>query len=162
MFIYGLYSTEDEDIIKYVGKTKCSLSKRLSEHLNGALKRKCKTHKDNWIRKTYKNGYEIKIKLIEECSDNIWEEREKYWIKEIPNVTNIAEGGEGGHGLLYNVTYVEMKKYISNLPFKIRSKEAESVIPEGSVAAIGFDMEPTYDEEEETDQNIIGFNTAGK
>ncbi len=46
--------------------------------------------------------------------------------------------------------------------FKIRSKEAESVIPEGSVAAIGFDMEPTYDEEEETDQNIIGFNTAGK
>lgn len=35
--------------------------------------------------------------------------------------------------------------------FKIRSKDAESVIQEGTMAAIGFDMEPSNDEE---------FNTA--
>lgn len=40
--------------------------------------------------------------------------------------------------------------------FKIRSKDAESIIQEGSVSAIGFDMDPPY-EEEEADQNIIGF-----
>jgi predicted GIY-YIG superfamily endonuclease len=38
MFIYGLYSTENSDKIRYIGKTKCSLSKRLNEHLNGALR----------------------------------------------------------------------------------------------------------------------------
>lgn len=36
MFIYALYSTENE-IIRYVGKTKFVLSKRLREHINGAL-----------------------------------------------------------------------------------------------------------------------------
>ena len=35
MFIYGLYSTEDS-VIKYVGKTKYMLSKRLREHINGS------------------------------------------------------------------------------------------------------------------------------
>ena len=54
MFIYGLYSTED-DVIKYVGKTKYMLSKRLREHINGVLKRNYKTHKDNWIRYEIRN-----------------------------------------------------------------------------------------------------------
>lgn len=80
MFIYGLYSTDD-GVIKYIGKTKYMLSKRLREHINGALKRNCKTHKDNWIRNVYSNGYKIDIELIEKCDDSIWEEREKYWIK---------------------------------------------------------------------------------
>lgn len=122
MFIYGLYSSENENIIKYVGKTKCSLNKRLNEHLNGALKRNCKTYKDNWIRKVYKDGYIVNIKLLEECNNNIWEEREKYWITKINDCTNIAPGGEGGHGNLYEVSYDEMKKYILSLPFEINSK----------------------------------------
>ena len=39
--------------------------------------------------------------------------------------------------------------------FKIRQKDAENIIPEGSVQAIGFDMAPVTDDEEE-------FNTADK
>ena len=121
MYIYGLYSTENENIIKYVGKTKCSLDKRLNEHLGGALKRNCKTHKDNWIRKVYNEGNEVKIRLIEECDDKCWEDREKYWIKTINGLTNLTEGGEGGHGLLYNVSYDDMKNYVSHLPVKVKS-----------------------------------------
>lgn len=44
--------------------------------------------------------------------------------------------------------------------FKIKSTEApQEIIQEGSVAAIGFDMEPNYEEELEIDQSIIGFKT---
>ena len=120
MYIYGLYSTENVNIIKYVGKTKCSLSKRLREHINGAIKRNCNTYKDNWIRKVYENGYSVDIKLIEECDDDKWEEREKFWI-ENTDITNLTKGGECGHGELYNVSYEEMKRYILTLPVKIKS-----------------------------------------
>lgn len=121
MFIYGLYSTKD-NVIKYVGKTKCTLHKRLIEHINGALRRNCNTYKDNWIRKTYNDGYKVEIKLIEECDNSIWESREKFWIANIKNLTNLTEGGESGHGNLYNVTYKEMKEYLTTLPFTITSK----------------------------------------
>ena len=121
MFIYGLYSTED-DIIRYVGKTKYMLHKRLMEHINGALIRNCKTYKDNWIRSVYNKGYVVDIKLIEECDDSIWEEREKYWIKEYANLTNLTEGGEGGHGNLYDVSYEEMKEYIKEFFPQVDSK----------------------------------------
>lgn len=123
MFIYGLYSSDD-GVIRYVGKTKYVLSKRLREHINGALLRGCKTYKDNWIRDVYKNGNEVEIKLIEECDDSIWEEREKYWIKNIPSLTNLTEGGDGGHGNLYNVSYDEMKAYIQSYPVKIDSRKS--------------------------------------
>lgn len=121
MLIYGLYSTDD-GVIKYIGKTKYMLSKRLREHINGALKRNCKTHKDNWIRNVYSNGYKIVIELIEKCDDSIWEEREKYWIKKYSNLTNLTDGGECGHGLLYNISYDETKKYIKTFFPHITSK----------------------------------------
>ena len=120
MFIYGLYSSDDE-VIRYIGKTKYMLSKRLREHINGALLRNCGTYKDNWIREVYRNGNEVKIKLIEKCDDSIWEEREKYWIKNIPSLTNLTEGGEGGHGKFYTVSYNDMKAYIQSYPIKINS-----------------------------------------
>lgn len=115
MFIYGLYSTKD-NAIRYVGKTKYVLSKRLREHINGALLRNCKTYKDNWIRQTYSDGYKVEIKLIEECDDSVWEDREKFWINNISNLTNLTEGGDGGHGKIYNITYEEMKQYIATYP----------------------------------------------
>lgn len=60
MFIYALYSTENE-IIRYVGKTKFVLSKRFREHINGALFRNGKTHKDNWIRNVYKKWIKLEF-----------------------------------------------------------------------------------------------------
>lgn len=42
--------------------------------------------------------------------------------------------------------------------FKIRSKDTESIIDEGSVSAIGFEVDPPIEEvEEEINQTIIGF-----
>lgn len=43
--------------------------------------------------------------------------------------------------------------------FKIRAKDAECIINEGSVSAIGFKVDPPVEEEveEEINQTIIGF-----
>ncbi len=110
--IYGLYSTKNPDLIRYVGKTKYHLKKRLTEHVNGAVKRNGTTHKDKWIRKEISNGNKIGIKLLEEVDDNEWEDAEKRHIKEVENLTNITEGGESGHGIKYTLSYEDAKKWL--------------------------------------------------
>ena len=111
MFIYGLYSTKD-NVIRYVGKTKNTLDKRLRQHIYDAIKKRVDTYKDRWIRKCYKDGYEVKITQIEKVnSDNI-NEREKFWIKQLPNLTNTAPGGEGGGLLVYDKSYEYCKNWL--------------------------------------------------
>ena len=42
--------------------------------------------------------------------------------------------------------------------FKIKSTEVpQEIIPEGSVAAIGFEMPPMEEEDSEIDETVIGF-----
>lgn len=42
--------------------------------------------------------------------------------------------------------------------FKIRSKDAEQIVEEGSIATIGFEIPPVEEEDdEEIDQTVIGF-----
>lgn len=113
MNIYGLVSTENNNKIRYVGKTKFNIEKRLKEHINGALKYNKKTYKDNWIRKVYKDGFEVKIKLIEECNSDEWKEKECFWIKELTELTNITCGGDSGHGLIEIIDYELAKRYLS-------------------------------------------------
>lgn len=97
--IYGLYSTKD-GIIRYVGETTQSLQDRLSCHKCEGLTRKIKNHRCNWIRSVYKNGYEIKIVLLDTATEETWEDAEKHWISEyrerIGNLTNELDGGNSG------------------------------------------------------------------
>lgn len=99
--IYTLQSTRDESLIRYVGKTKQTLMRRLTEHRYCAKKGE-KRHVYNWIRKEWQDGYEITIKEIDSVDttcDKDWQKLEKYWIakfkKEGVNLTNESEGGEG-------------------------------------------------------------------
>lgn len=119
IYIYGLYST-DENNIRYVGKTN-NLQKRLKEHILAA-KRNRKTHRDNWILKNLKENNNINIKLLEECSNENWQEKEKYWISKIENLTNHTEGGECGHGYVYNITYDEAKEIVKTLNIKSKTE----------------------------------------
>lgn len=113
MYIYGLFSTKD-NVIRYIGKTKNSLNKRLWEHLNGALKCGCNTFKDRWIRKCYRDGYEVKIKPIEIVNKYNINEKEVYWIGQFENLTNTARGGEGGQYPKYTISYSECKKWLQD------------------------------------------------
>lgn len=128
-YIYGLLSTRD-NIIRYIGQTKSSLKRRLSEHKCDALTRNIANHKCNWIRKEISDGFEINITMIEETDSEKWAEREVHWIKELSvsnNLVNELKGGNCGGigGKLQNyLSYSEAKEYIKiHMPFVNTYKE---------------------------------------
>jgi len=94
--IYGLVCPLSKEI-RYVGKTKWSLKRRLKEHIR---ENKSKTHKQKWINNLKSKELFPTIVLIENVNDVDWIEKEKFYIKLFKEkgfkLTNIAEGGEGG------------------------------------------------------------------
>jgi len=116
IYIYGLYERNDD--VKYIGKTnKENLQLRLKEHINESFRETTTTHKRNWIKSVINNGGKINIRLIEIVEEE-WSDREKYWISQFENLTNTTDGGEGGHGKIYSITYDECKNYIKKYNIK--------------------------------------------
>ena len=118
--IYELISPIDNKPF-YVGKTINSLENRLSKHFSKTIS------KIKYDKKLSKNEYFIKklislslkeliiIKLIEECSVEIINEREIFWISEYRKtfkLTNLTEGGDGGSGCKH--TKESLKKMSEN------------------------------------------------
>jgi hypothetical protein len=110
IYIYGLSGYDN--IIRYIGKSYRPIIRK-NDHICEA-KRGIITHKNNWIRKVLNNNEELKIHIIEECNEDNWVEREKYWIGQIPNLTNLSKGGEGSSYSKYESTLVEMKEWVLN------------------------------------------------
>lgn len=85
------------DEIRYVGKTKRDINKRLTQHIFD----KRETQKYFWILQLKNEGLKPIIEVIEFCTDNDWSEREIYWIQHYKdlncNLTNCNAGGFGGH-----------------------------------------------------------------
>ncbi len=85
--------------IRYVGKTKGSLNRRYNQHVQ-SRNLKSRTHSANWINSLMLLGLRPGIELLEKCDDNIWQEREIYWISKLLNegedLTNISPGGDSG------------------------------------------------------------------
>lgn len=104
--IYTLSSTRNPNIIRYVGKSKQKLSRRLSQHLCAAKKAKETNYKlnynYNWINKELSEGYEIIIEELDSVNfqeNESWEWLEQYWISQMKiwgfNITNLTDGGDG-------------------------------------------------------------------
>lgn len=93
VYIYGLICPLSNEI-RYVGKTTQKLNKRLSQYLSATYK--SNPHKYNWINQLKLQGLKPTIKIIEICNSVNWVEREKFWINDITNLTNITQGGENG------------------------------------------------------------------
>ena len=126
VYIYGLYSTEDE-IIRYVGKTK-TIKIRMAEHRREAKENNTRP-KNVWMREVYAKGYDVKLKIIEETNSDEWCEREQYWIaelKESNNLTNILKGGVGGMGAVPKsyMSYDDAKAYINEYMPNIKTQHA--------------------------------------
>lgn len=81
--------------IRYIGVTTGYLSQRFAQHKHNSLKKNLDTHVAKWFRFLNKENLLPVITLIETCTKENWEEREKYWIKQYSNLTNIREGGRG-------------------------------------------------------------------
>lgn len=98
-----IYSLNDPDslLIRYIGKT-VNLKRRLSSHINEAKRAKGRRYVLNWIKFLLDVNKKPIINVIEECTQDNWEEREKYWVdyyrKSISNLCNNADGELGGSG----------------------------------------------------------------
>lgn len=93
---YKIYSLSDPitNEVRYIGVTQRTLEQRLYQHV-WESKTNRGTHKIHWIRTLTNQNLKPIIKLIEVCTDNNWEEREKYWISFYKNLTNTHQGGAG-------------------------------------------------------------------
>jgi hypothetical protein len=95
IYIYSLKDPETNEI-RYIGKT-TNINTRLKAHITRS--RYNKYHSARWVQSIIKKGLRPIIELVEECNDENWIEREKYWIsyyRECFDLTNILDGGEGG------------------------------------------------------------------
>jgi hypothetical protein len=95
IYIYSLKDPETNEI-RYIGKT-TNINTRLKAHITRS--RHNKYHSARWVQSVLKRGFRPIIELVEECTEENWVEREKYWIayyRELFDLTNILEGGDGG------------------------------------------------------------------
>jgi group I intron endonuclease len=110
IFIYKLIDPISNEI-RYVGKTKNTLTKRLYEHLT-VRNLKPNNHKNNWIKLLLSLNVKPKIELIEIVNANNWIQKEIYWINYFRengyNLTNTSNGGEGSFG--YKMSQESIKK----------------------------------------------------
>ena len=105
---YTLSSSAYPNNIRYVGKTKQTIKRRLQGHLCSAKKaikqEYCTNHNYNWINQQLLRGNSIIIEEIETVhfeEGEDWQWLEKYWIAQFKewgfNLTNIKEGGEDNY-----------------------------------------------------------------
>lgn len=95
VYIYALLDPRDKRI-RYVGKTN-NLKRRYEQHIyehTGINPRK-----ERWINGLRKGGLLPEIKVVEECTVDNWQERERSWIskcrEEYDDLINLTDGGDG-------------------------------------------------------------------
>lgn len=95
IYIYKLLDPFSNEV-RYVGKT-TNLKRRLNAHINRSKNNTY--HSARWIQSVLKQNGKPIIEVVEICTNESWEEREKYWISYYSqqyDLTNILDGGEGG------------------------------------------------------------------
>lgn len=92
--IYALIDNSKNDI-RYIGKTKNSLTKRLIQHKS--ISKYKKNHKECWMNDLIQKNIGIDILLIDEVEEEKWEFWEKYWICQFKawgfDLVNATDGG---------------------------------------------------------------------
>ena len=89
--VYKITNTITQD--EYIGKSK-EIKRRWNRHKQLA-RTDGQTYLYRAMRKYGINNF--KLSIIEECSPDILNEREMYWIKERQPLYNMTEGGDGGN-----------------------------------------------------------------
>lgn len=134
--VYVLFSTEDPESIRYVGRSKHdSHEKRLKVHLASA-RNGSKSHVHNWIRKTTNAGNQVLgITLETGLSWNKSARREVYYInkykKQGHSLTNMSDGGEG-RGIGYKLSE-DARKSIGRHNHLLKKKQHEDYRKQGII-----------------------------
>ena len=96
---YTLSSMDEPKRVRYVGVTSNTLEKRFQSHKGSARGKRRSQPVHQWMYSKYKNGFDIICKQIDQCFEDEWQEKEKYWIayyrKIEPELLNLQNGGSG-------------------------------------------------------------------
>lgn len=116
-----IYTLSDNDNnIRYVGKTVRKLEDRLKEHIHVAKSGKIKNHRTNWINSLLKLSIIPIITEIDSCPWNKSSNLEQYYIKYYKelgfDLVNETLGGEG------NLGYTKSKETIKKLKFSLQNR----------------------------------------
>lgn len=98
--IYALAHPDKPQLVRYVGKTRKPLHRRLCEHVAERNKNLPTCHRRNWVKKLFSEGKRPVIWPIENCTNENWQDREKHWIAFFKPIglVNKTDGGDGGTG----------------------------------------------------------------
>lgn len=120
--IYTLADPRTNEV-RYVGKTKKKLYRRLSEHI--ATSKNLKDHRSKWIQSLARQNLKPKIEMLDICQEEDWQEVEKFWIKTLKflgvRLVNQNEGGCGNNG--HRLSDESKRKISASLTGKKQSKE---------------------------------------
>jgi hypothetical protein len=99
--IYALRDPHTSEI-RYVGKAKRP-SHRIKDHINGARRiligtKRLRTRKEAWIVSLLRTDSYPSIEVLEIVDDQLANARERFWITQFPNLTNMNKGGDGWGG----------------------------------------------------------------
>ena len=108
IYIYTLSHPLTKEV-RYVGKTK-SPKRRYNDHI---YRLDAKDRKTCWIKSLLNEGLKPIMGIIEECEGD-WSEREKYWIKQFNNLTNLTEGGEGSANYKHSADVKEKLRLLNS------------------------------------------------
>lgn len=96
IYIYGLFDPRSGKL-RYIGKS-YDPKRRLYLHIRIARKNENNTHISNWIRQLLKSDLQPYFKVLEICSEDNWQEKERSWIKSARDsgldIVNISKGGD--------------------------------------------------------------------
>lgn len=131
----SIYTLSDiNENIRYIGKTKNILRKRLYAHIFESINSNKSNYKSNWIKSLLNKGERPIINIIDEVPEEEWEFWEEYWISQFKswgfNLTNLTKGGEGGNGYKHtddSKRKMRKSKLGTKLSVEQRKKISESV-----------------------------------
>lgn len=113
VYIYGLFDPRNLEL-RYIGRAK-NPQNRFYRHIHEARKSTA-THKSAWIRGLLNDNLKPAIEILEECTEDNWQEIEQAWIAEAKekgaNILNETLGGEGLIGYVYSE---EQKQHFSKI-----------------------------------------------
>lgn len=102
VYIYGLFDPRNLEL-RYIGRAS-NPRNRLYRHVHEA-KVSTITHKNAWIRGLLNNRLYPAIEVLEECTEENWQEVEQAWIAEArekgAKLLNVTMGGEGVIGYVF-------------------------------------------------------------
>lgn len=130
VFIY--YLSDENGEIRYIGKTKNHIRKRLYAHIKES-KGDSKSYKNNWIKYLTSKGERPIIEVIDEVPEEEWEFWEQYWIFQFKcwgfNLTNLSSGGYNNNYKrnIYTRGKMRKSKLGTKLPEEQKKKISDSI-----------------------------------